>query len=490
MAVELKSIKKPKVVNRPFYGEPKGYVAKTPNLQEIGTRKGFPLRMGDVNPDPFVEEALKFILGEVPAELYEYTRSGADGDLLYARLFQYDREFLPIPKGDPVFTQAVDITYQAFKIYEKSDPCDYEGIDLKLDRSAGFSFFPQKKREALPEAKKLADEIRAHVKAGIYNKSRVAPCMSFVRTQLATKPDRKVRLVWGYPLEQTLREGRFAQPLLDAYTKRDSPMFLGKSQLKELPIFLDNLLLMGDAVGIDWSGFDTSISPGLIRIAFDILSSNLNLNDEDKRELDNLVDYFIKTPILMYDGRVFVKRGGVPSGSFFTSMIDSVVNFLVSTYLQLKCYGSNFRTKVLGDDSLFSVPRGIAVDFGDFAHLALRKFGMVINTIKSKVARTADELEFLGHGSKFGKVVRDFVKQLALSLHPEHEVRDPGVSVSRVLGQLIDSGWRHPVLYAVYHYLLANYRVVAQADTRFQEHVLGEVLPAVIYPDEYWWCRT
>lgn len=44
---------------------------------------------------------------------------------------------------------------------------------------------------------------------------------------------------------------------------------------------------------------------------------------------DIIVDYIIHTPIRFADGERHVKHSGVASGSYFTQLIDSIVNYIV-----------------------------------------------------------------------------------------------------------------------------------------------------------------
>jgi hypothetical protein len=45
-----------------------------------------------------------------------------------------------------------------------------------------------------------------------------------------------------------------------------------------------------------------------------------------------LVRYFINTPVRVCSGERLRKSGGVPSGSMFTNMIDSIVNMIAMRY--------------------------------------------------------------------------------------------------------------------------------------------------------------
>lgn len=152
------------------------------------------------------------------------------------------------------------------------------------------------------------------------------------------------------------------------------------------------------------------------------------------------IAHFTKRPVLVPDGRMWLKRVGVPSGSYFTSMIDSIANYIAITYMQLKLYQRPFRTWVLGDDSLFGIP--LDYDYPDLDGYAriLAKLGLTMHPEKAIVASHPHQLEFLGHCARGTKVDRDTAEMMRLALYPEYTVDGPPVSYSRIKGLLLESG--------------------------------------------------
>jgi len=435
-----------------------GVSTETGSLEYLGRTTGFPMNMSFVSCDPWVRQAIIALYGHMPKELKGWSRSGATLSRVKQALSKYDRVRPGLPQGDAAFQMAVELAFNAFKLPSKLKPKKLTDVDLELNASAGWSWLGMKKRDVLSSAIVEAEKYQRLIAQRKLAKRYLPPCVSYKRTQLALLTKPKVRMVWGYPVEITLLEGKYAQPLIDEYSVRDAPMFIGRTILKELPMFMDSLFWYGGGVGLDMSSFDAAASAGMIHLAFKVLKQNLELSEQAEKELRFVEDYFINTPVVTSDGDVFIKHGGVPSGSFFTQLIDSVINFIIIAYLQFRTFGDMWtRIKVLGDDSVFSVPRGVKIDLAKWAVIAQEKFGMQINVAKSFIADKPRDLEFLGHASFLGRVWRDPVKLHLLALYPEYGVPDAATSVARVQGILVDSGFQSHSILALYKIMLELY---------------------------------
>ena len=191
--------------------------------------------------------------------------------------------------------------------------------------SAGAPYF-KKKKKVLEEGWK-------------YNPERVGqdPCVAYYRTQSRQSDDGsfnpKVRLVWGFPLDQTIAEGKYARSAIQTLTRVKTPYVLGltKSHIAARLSAFQWSPLVGS---FDWSRFDSSIPAPLIRLAFKIVKGWFVRGTVNETEWSGIVDYFVHTPILMPDGRVYTgKTGGIPSGSYFTGIIGSICNLLLVEYL-------------------------------------------------------------------------------------------------------------------------------------------------------------
>lgn len=234
------------------------------------------------------------------------------------------------------------------------------------------------------------------------------PCIAFFRVQHGEKGP-KTRLVWGYPQSVFLLEAMFAPQLIEHFlSRRDVPMAFGmfKSQVSARMQAIRN---SGVRYAMDFSGFDSTIPASLIDFAFSVLKTHFHpLTEDEERIWYQVVRYFIHTPIMMPDATVWVKHHGVPSGSYFTQLIDSIVNFCAVNYAFLKAGGTPIpddKILVLGDDSLVGQSKEFSLKelSSNFSQL-----GLNLSVEKTEITyQGKGDPHFLGHVWRRGYPDRD-----------------------------------------------------------------------------------
>lgn len=243
---------------------------------------------------------------------------------------------------------------KAYKIFAK--PKDWEYLPvlsdqeiiskaLKLEKSAGLPLM-ESKAASLTYSFDRERQIRRGDKAP-------NPCVAYKRTQKGNK----TRLVWGYPLEMTIMESRFARPLIDRFKAMDTPMAFGMTKIC-LGAKLHRYIVdqPGEKFCFDYSKYDSTLSASMIKGAFRIMASWFRGEDLEALGWDTIKWYFIKTPIVMPDGHLYTgKNHGVPSGSYFTQLVDSIVNVAITYALahRFNFYVDERSIYVMGDDSCF-----------------------------------------------------------------------------------------------------------------------------------------
>ncbi|UBZ25878.1 RNA-dependent RNA polymerase [Fusarium mangiferae partitivirus 2] len=428
---------------------------KDPNLTEIAKYGGYATYSSNSNTDPWVRETLKIKDREMYEDIYGYTRRPQGTPGMYTALKKFSGEkcsFSDLNRQQQrSMRRAIGKAFKNFKLPYKREPLDWHEVGqfLRRDTSAGSTFMGQKKgdvmKEIYHEARWLGHRMKQDGKRSFDpTKMRFPPCLAGQRGGMSTRDDPKTRLVWIYPAEMLVVEGFYA-PLMyrDFMNEPNSPMLNGKSAQRLYTEWCCNLREGETLYGLDFSSFDTKVPAWLIRVAFSVLKQNVNfetfrgqkVGKRDAQKWRNVWDamvwYFINTPILMPDGRMFRKFRGVPSGSWWTQMIDSVVNYILVEYLA-HCQEVEIRNlKVLGDDSACRANDQFDLDV---AQLDCEPVGMVLKP--EKCEKTKDPVDFKLLGTKYreGHAYRTTDEWFKLALYPESSVLTLDVSFTRLIG--------------------------------------------------------
>lgn len=323
-------------------------------------------------------------------------------DKLYEALEGYSPKFNAPPECSTSFDRGISLAYSSFarpKDFDYLEPLAMTPAVVKLvtsnhSGSAGLTNYGHSKAES--ETRALERGIQTLIKG-----KAPEPCLAFSRTQF----NEKTRLVWGYPYSMTVIEGLLAHPLIQMFKEGRTPMAFAMPT-----ITLGTNLRISSyhkewVYSLDMSQFDATISSFLIRKAFRILGTWFDLDRIEPTTglkysaiLNVIQEYFIHTPIVMPDGNVYYgKNHGVPSGSYFTQMIDSIVNVIIIGSIADK-FHLNLDKKdvyVLGDDILFFSCNKVSLD--DIALYAKRAFGVKMHgSEKSTLTRFNEPIHFLG----------------------------------------------------------------------------------------------
>nr|WGH28816.1 RNA-dependent RNA polymerase [Saccharomyces cerevisiae partitivirus 2]WGJ63524.1 RNA-dependent RNA polymerase [Saccharomyces cerevisiae partitivirus 2] len=311
---------------------------------------------------------------------------------------------------------------------------------LPSDTSAGLPFSPGvRKGDVWKEIIKIAKHSWRTVKRD--GKLQICPCRAGARRALRVVGTNKPRLVFAYPAYLNVLETQFTAAFM-----ADPPPFLGWSVN-----WLDDGLSYDRLVArlhrsrawanLDFSSFDTSVSPKLIRRAFSIVRRLMDLSKIEESMLSELCEYFIHTPLLMYN-QIRYKSRGIPSGSAFTQLIGSIVNALGCCYASQRSREFSLSLNQciwLGDDSFLSLESGVAKQLFEEDYLSyFKELGLVVNEEKTlyEVRRYGMPVSFLGHSFKLG--IRYFdvdCKKLSASITiPENKDRCPEDAAQRVIG--------------------------------------------------------
>lgn len=286
-----------------------------------------------------------------------------------------------------------------------------EKVTYKPSTNAGAPTF-DKKGEVYPDELERSRRIRRG--------EAPPPCAIFHRG----KNEDEVRPVFAYPMSMTLLESRFFEPYQYEVMYHHNP-YVGGRTYPQLAGEVNELMWKSKYyMELDYSGFDGSISAKLIHAAFDIIKESFVMSAQDEEDWKTIVRYFVTTPVILPCGTLIVgKRHGVPSGSMFTQLVDSIVNMICIEYWRLSTNTGVSRYHVLGDDSIIGI-NDAKPNLLEVAKV-IHQLGVEVNITKSKV-RTVGKSEpyFLGHYWHQMRPTRDLEETWEKVLTPEKTQRE------------------------------------------------------------------
>lgn len=209
----------------------------------------------------------------------------------------------------------------------------------------------------------------------------------------------KQRLVWCINAGMVLVEALFARPIMDKVLPQIVQYAGGKAPEK-IRYFMRRWNGW-HWVCLDYSNYDATVPKWLIRDVFEIIKAKFD--DKYHSILDWICYHFIHTKIYMPDGTIKQKAKGIPSGSYFTQIVGSLVNMVVvRTYLYRK-FGNDVNKyatvegqmsfMVMGDDNV--VFTAVPINRKDLSQYLLNNFGLEVNERKCAHGDPFTDPEFL-----------------------------------------------------------------------------------------------
>jgi hypothetical protein len=458
--------------------------------------------------DPYVYDAIKYFDREHGTQWLQRsigkTRVPGGDAKIMDRIAAYDKPKYEVPdKFAPYVEEALNELESKLRLNEKVNPKWIYDVDVVPNTTSGYPLF-QKKRDVREQIFRDA-RFRFHL---MKRKSMTEMGVPFTvpATRGASRPaeEEKTRLVWVYPAEMLICEGVFAQPLID-HIYQDSQLaeilLVGRDGLKkhqQLVSFLnDEEEVIG--VGADFSGFDTTRCVTLIERIFSMLKRKLNhgtyegkdgdiqtggtgVKLRSEKAFDGVKDYFIHTPMILPNGRIIRKHIGVPSGSHFTNIIDSFLNWV---FIRAFLLYTRIRARVLkvnGDDSAIVInadhKKTVLERMKTFF---LECFDMILHVEKSVIAEKPSEMHISGTEWHNFVPTRQTENWFELVLNPKSYVKNPGEGFQRMLGVGICGAFTDPTYCAVFNFYQRGWNCKSDVQKldwtkyRWLEQMFGEV---------------
>lgn len=358
--------------------------------------------------------------------------SALQADIYHQALDAVENELRSLP-----VVRAFNVLSELDKIhYEQSSAAGYDYIGSK------GSIMGENHDRAIRRAKAtLWSALRDEDGGPAYVIENSVPDVGYTRTQLTNLAEKtKVRGVWGRAFHYILLEGTVARPLLEAFIKGQTFFHIGDDPQLSVPSLLSHVSRTNKWIySMDWSGFDASVSRFEIEAAFRLIKSRVqfpNYETEQAFELCKLL--FMHKKIAAPNGETYWSHKGIPSGSYFTSIIGSVVNRIRIEYLWRKIIRRGPRLcftqgddSLIGDDELID-PRMLAQ--------AAEPYGWTINPDKTEYSTSPDFVTFLGRTTRGGMNARELMRCLRLLIYPEYPVSSGRISAYRANSIAEDCG--------------------------------------------------
>jgi hypothetical protein len=220
--------------------------------------------------------------------------------------------------------------------------------------------------------------------SGVYDSDgRRTPAKAKMKTRLVSMIDARtiaVELMFSHPFQL-----RYAD-----YQRYAG----GKSDNRLHTLVYDKGHYANRWLSLDYSRYDQSISSWLIRDAFQIVAAAFDLNDWETRMLGEVVRIFTAKEFVTPHGMVRSTRG-VPSGSMFTQIIDSLVNELMIRTVMSALSIKKYDMIIMGDDNLLFYESNLPLGEQICSYLT-HNFGITANASKLSSGMCADaNFEFL-----------------------------------------------------------------------------------------------
>jgi hypothetical protein len=382
--------------------------------------------MGKDNLQVLVDDNVKDALIAQGYSIEESPRSVYKVEKLFEALSAYAPQYNLDPIKDDDLKSGIALAYKCFAKPKDTDyvlrvlPMTPETIVYVTSHPSGS---PGLTNYGVTKAESQTRALERGIQT-LKREKQPEPCLAFKRTQF----NDKTRLVWGYPYSMTVIEGLVAKPLLDKFKGGGTPMAFAMPT-GHLGTKLRTASYHREwAYSIDMSQFDATLSSYLIHVAFNILRTWFDLNDIEPitgvrvYDIFKIVEkYFIYTTIVMPDGNLYIgKNHGVPSGSYFTQMVDSICNTIVAGTISSRFNLNVNRNEifVLGDDLLMWSNRKMDLDvIASYAsdHLHVKMHG----SEKSKLYHYDEVIHFLGRDWDNGLPTLDESEVIKRMVYPE-----------------------------------------------------------------------
>jgi hypothetical protein len=264
----------------------------------------------------------------------------------------------------------------------------------------------------------------------------------------------QIHQVFARPITEGLKKINEADPLYplhlgsDMYQGRFANLVKASKRFKHIVCF-------------DWSKYDQSISRGQIVLAFAICRASFPKSEH----LDNLFLFilsgFLVKRVVGDGGLIYKITKGVATGDPFTSIINTLVNFITFAYLEEECEVDFGLKKYYGDDTVLGT-NSKGFSYQKLIDISLIHFGMVLKLESDSGFSESEDIEssacFLKFRSLYGLPARsrgDIIK--TISFYQHRPLKCYKEKISRALSFLMCSPFDFTLIKVIESYCRDQY---------------------------------
>lgn len=322
--------------------------------------------------------------------------------------------------------------FKSWKLKPIEFSCDGDILETlpKVDTHSGYYWILSGKKykgENMEGAFEVwKDQVHEALESGTLNK----PILLGFRTQASGEYEdngsrtdtckHKLRVVSMIDLIQIITELQFSAPFQQKLASYDG--YAGGKDTRSISSIIHNWERRNVVFhSIDYSSFDQTISSWLIEDVFNVIKSCFILNEEQEGMWNVMVHDFIHKDFILNEG-VLHSDKGVPSGSMWTQIIDTLVN-LVAVRTYFNSINKDCSMIAMGDDNVIFTRASVTME--ELASYIGKNFGLIIKVDdKSNSGRCMlDTVKFLSRYWRLGGEWRHPYHLLSRLVYPERHRR-------------------------------------------------------------------
>lgn len=217
--------------------------------------------------------------------------------------------------------------------------------------------------------------------------------------------NKKVRIIWGIPFGISQIESYFFRDAINRIPaslistgKITTTLGLNLQDIsrKIISPFKSKSFNSDFILSLDLKGFDSTVPSFMWPLFYANFRQCLDLDNKFNLHFACLMVYHNYTPYVYMGKSVRFTRKGTPSGSLITALFNTWVNRTIINYAHLE-KGLDFpqnKLSVLGDDNLLQLNNQLSLNY---LTDVFKRFGIIVNKLKTKVTRVGDDFDFLGY---------------------------------------------------------------------------------------------